>query len=197
MEIAETVIFATPIYTTILDDVVNNSCLKDECLYVQSKNSGRKISNYGGWQSKPIIGDDLHKVKHIKNLTEQSMLILKEILNVWEIKKNPVFGGCWININKKHNFNVPHVHPKSFFSCVYYVKANKSSGNLCFTRQDPQEHYIQEFHNNFTYKTYEIVPEDKKIVFFPAYLNHFVYPNESEEDRISIAMNFSLGDLPT
>ena len=35
-----------------------------------------------------------------------------------------------------------------------------------------------------------LTPKEGMILIFPSYLRHWVYPNEEDEDRISMAFNF-------
>jgi ectoine hydroxylase-related dioxygenase (phytanoyl-CoA dioxygenase family) len=42
--------------------------------------------------------------------------------------------------------------------------------------------------------TYEIIPEEGKILIFSSSLLHMVEKNKSDEDRVSIAMNFTVDD---
>ena len=41
-------------------------------------------------------------------------------------------GNMWANINPPGGYNMPHIHPNSHFSGVYYIKAPKDSGNISF-----------------------------------------------------------------
>ena len=102
----------------------------------------------------------------------------------------------WVNIGSKLSFNYPHNHPGSNFSGIYYVKVptkRKDSGLLQFL--DPRggvrpyalgvKELKDPFNDNFT-----IVPDEKMLIIFPSWLQHWVTPNLQEEDRISIACNF-------
>ena len=90
----------------------------------------RSRSNRGGFQSElidsgnEVVAEFYRRVKvHIAGALMQ--LRPKSELDI-------VFGRPWININRKGNFNIDHVHPGAEFSCVYYLKVPQDSGNLVF-----------------------------------------------------------------
>jgi uncharacterized protein (TIGR02466 family) len=182
--------FFTACYTTKLDDIDNSKILK-EIKSIQSEDSGRTLTNLGGWQSNDVVEEELAKYPEMKNLVLKSMEVCLEIYKLWQINDTVYFDNMWININKKYDFNLKHVHPRSFFSAVYYVKTNEKAGDILFYRPDTQEHYIDSrIPNEYTNKKLQFRPKDSLLVLFPSYLPHIVYPNESEEERISIAINF-------
>ena len=89
-------------------------------------------------------------------------------------------GFSWININKKTHFNVPHNHPCCIFSGVFYIKTPYNSGNFAFYR------------NIHVYKSTELIkPEENMLILFPSHFDHYVEPNNSNQDRISISFNYS------
>jgi uncharacterized protein (TIGR02466 family) len=98
---------------------------------------------------------------------------------------------AWINLSKPHGFQEYHMHPCSHFSLVYYVKTPKKCGNLIFKNPNgsmfPLE-VTRPTHNNCS--TYSYEPKESMVVIFPSNIEHMVRENNSEEDRISIAMNF-------
>ena len=76
-------------------------------------------------------------------------------------------------------------------SGIYYVKVPKNSGNVRF--YDPRGCLIQamrehDYYNN-GYAYHFLEPQEDMVVFFPSWLEHDVEPNESNQDRISIAFN--------
>ena len=112
--------------------------------------------------------------KKIANLHRQNELSLPLRLD-----------NFWININKKTHFNVPHSHPCCIFSGVFYVKTPYNSGNFAFYR------------NIHVYKSTELIkPEENMLILFPAYFDHYVEPNNSNQDRISISFNYIKNNEP-
>ena len=106
-------------------------------------------------------------------------------------------GNGWINVNSKNDFNVPHVHPNSLVSAVYYVKVPNNSGKLVFDNPISQHNFIissdaiQNF-NTLNSSIWSIQPNEGELVMFPSWLKHWVEPNRSEDERISLAFNIQI-----
>ena len=156
---------------------------------------GRKISNYGGWQSNQI------NIQECKSETLKKVIIdsLSEVRSIFKNVSIVIEG--WKNINAPGNFNVKHDHPKSNLSGVLWIKTPKNSGNLVFT--SPQlfnkfqelNYYTDEFkYDTKSYMTYYFPPTEGRILLFPSSLEHEVEENKSNEDRISYSFNIKLID---
>ena len=106
-----------------------------------------------------------------------------------------VCTDSWINIASPGNFQEIHVHPISHFSVVYYVKVSKNCGNINFysytTNSDmfPLPIENNETQLSFNYCNYE--PKESQLLIFRSNVEHGVNKNESNEDRVSISMNFT------
>ena len=87
----------------------------------------------------------------------------------------------------------PHTHPGAHWSGVYYVAqpavAPGNSGMIEFVdpRSDLPNWRILKA-PPFRMKK-KLRPQPGDLILFPSYLVHWVYPNEAEEERVSIAFN--------
>ena len=105
----------------------------------------------------------------------------------------------WINVQKKGEWNPPHIHSGDF-SCIVYAQVPREL-------RDEWKHPTQrgrapsggkvEFfygqwapHNSI--KLGPLEPEEKDIYIFPAWLQHHVYPFNADVERISLSTNFFL-----
>ena len=153
---------------------------------------GRKVSNYGGWQSNQIM------------IQEDRSELLKEIITN-SLSKLPISNGVyaavqgWKNINEPGNFNVKHNHPRSNLSGVLWIKIPKDSGDIVFSspnffdRYDEIDCYTDEFkYDLHSYHTYYFIPKEGRLLIFPSSLEHEVKENKSTEDRISYSFNIKL-----
>jgi len=103
--------------------------------------------------------------------------------------------NAWMNINHTHNTFQIHQHSGSFYSAVYYVEGDTSCGDLEFVTPihahnhviSPTKH-VKNF-NAYNSSCWSVSPEAGKLVIFPAWLMHYVRPNNTNKDRISIAFN--------
>jgi uncharacterized protein (TIGR02466 family) len=174
---------------------IDNKQLEKYCLELKEKNNGRKVSNYGGWQSNDLRFDD-KDMKPLLDVVVEKMNSLKEYLGFKQDKKISI-ENYWVNINQKGDFNKLHKHPFSLFSASYYVKVPKDSGQIHFMNPINEHNYTirQETINEFNYfnsNEWHVQPEEGTLIVFPSWLNHLVLPNEGEEERISIAFNTQL-----
>ena len=104
---------------------------------------------------------------------------------------------AWINFNHCKNTSDPHYHVGKFFSAVYYVRSNPTSGLLNFLSSDVAKQYaIDHFRQpnpianwNMYNMTHQwVYPKAGLLVIFPSWVNHYVSSGD-EDDRISIAFN--------
>jgi len=155
-------------------------------------NNGRKISNFGGWQSNFLNLSDSILEPFLNEISKNSKILLENYsLN----NRNYKIESMWANINKYKDSNHVHHHSGSVISGVFYLKTNKDCGSIVFKhpseiinfcwRRDDYKEYNQT--NGFFY---EFQPEDNALLLFPSWLNHYVNPNLNKEvDRVSISFN--------
>ena len=146
------------------------------------KDKGVRKSNRGGWQSEllPPTGELEPLSIEIEEFCKSINLGINEI----------VIPQMWINVNKKNDWNIIHSHGQYTLSGTYYVKVPEDSGKIVF--RDPRPAAIN---NNFFVNRFDkgefrrIKPVEGLLILFPSYLDHFVEPNNADEDRISISFD--------
>lgn len=189
--IVENIFTQTIAYETI--DIDHDKILKFCYDSYHNDPEGRVLSNVGGWQSKEFFPP----VEGLKELTDIIGTKVREYADLYSISKPLNIGNIWININRNGNLNALHDHPNSILAAVYYVKVPQDSGHIQFVtpvetyNQFVQPSYISEY-NNLNSSTYNFYPQERQLVLFPSWLRHSVYPNETDTDRISIAMNWMM-----
>lgn len=101
---------------------------------------------------------------------------------------------CWAVLLRSGDVSSLHTHPGSEISGAYYVKVPKQldaenrEGQL--TLIDPRPAARQSL--MFAGKSINVIPEEGKGVIFPSWVEHSVYPHQSDEDRISVSWNIVL-----
>lgn len=189
-EIKEIRPFFNSIYEASLTQLNIEDILSNIKILQQSDEIGIVKSNRGGWQS-DNFDYDAYENLFMAPVYSLMMPIIELVYKNMGITTVPNPLSYWINVNHKYDFNVAHKHTQSYFSAVLYLKTPKSSGNLVFERPDPLRDWIFNMElNDNNYGTYIVAPEEKKLVIFPAYMVHYVEPNQSDDERISIAFNF-------
>jgi uncharacterized protein (TIGR02466 family) len=189
-------IFSSFLYTEDLS--VDNTVLEGYSYELQRSDNGIIASNEGGWHSS-LLDMSKPRIRPLFDLINTKLNELHKQLGFKDEFKQEV-QEAWININKINQFNKPHTHPGSFFSGVYYIKAEKNAGAIEWINPiGAQPHTIPSFaveHFNF-YNANKWVqqPTPGKLIIFPPWLTHYTQPNQSGCDRISIAFNSRL--VPT
>jgi len=188
-------IFSSFYSQTNLNETVDVSVLEKGAYACRKQDKGISNSNQGGWHSSlynslgPNIKQDL-----IQEINNQLRVVSKEfgITNA-EVS----VSWFWFNINGKKDFNKLHSHQTSIFSGVYYVKVPPNSGRLVFDapHMELMVSYLNYWHlecqgfNEFNSNNWSVAPSPGDLVIFPSWLPHYVEPNASDEDRISISFN--------
>lgn len=186
-------IFTSFIYTDKLD--VDNNSLTAKCYELEENNSTVLASNEGGWQS-PTIIDNTGFEHLIQEIEERCNQLHHQLGFATHLKQEIYF---WVNINRENNYNISHMHPGAFFSGVYYIKAEPYAGAISFMNPVMQHPYVinpgmTAYPTTFNSASYTESPEPGKLVIFPSWLLHYVQPNKSGSDRISLAFNSRLVD---
>jgi uncharacterized protein (TIGR02466 family) len=123
--------FASPICVDFVNEI-NNSNLKEYCLNLKNNDSGRTISNAGGWQSKDLDFNDQGLQEILQSIWVR-LIQMKKDLGIKDSIKLKI-TNIWVNVNGRGNFNRPHAHPNSVISGVYYVDADPTiSGDIIFS----------------------------------------------------------------
>jgi uncharacterized protein (TIGR02466 family) len=159
---------------------------------VEKEQKGRSFSNKGGFQSNDLSKKEPCLDSLIKKIELNSNLLFNDYL---KIKCKLSLDNIWININRYKDFNIQHVHPFSKLSGVFYIKSPNNSGNLTFANDFPIENFINLSnvieYNGYNSSLWSFEPEENILYLFPSWLKHYVNPNLSKQERISISFNLA------
>ena len=154
-------------------------------------------SDVNAWQSPNLEDTDI--LNPVKNEIFHNADVMRRMFNIRE-DKELVIGNMWAGINPRGGTNKPHTHPGALFSGVIYIQVPENSGNLCFIHPAQNHNYHFNVHTVTKWDTINsgerhIIPKVGKMIMFPGYQSHYVEPNLSDEDRITIGFNISLTDI--
>jgi uncharacterized protein (TIGR02466 family) len=177
------------------DCAVLNAALLMEGEQLRANSSGVSKSNRGGWHSEGnLFENDAPSIQRVKEAAKEAVL---EVTRKGNAKFNPEEFNlklfAWMNANPAGGYNAPHTHPGAHWSGVYYVAQpdveEGSSGMIEFLdpRFDLQHWKILDssaFRPKLVFR-----PAVGELIVFPSYLMHWVHPNQSDEERVTIAFN--------
>jgi uncharacterized protein (TIGR02466 family) len=188
-----------PIFSSFLAidqlPTIDNTCLIDYTNDLKKNSSGVIKSNVNGWQSDTLTIPNVEISKLVDIVLDRARTV-----SAWlNVKKDAqlFMTNLWINSNPIAGFNRPHIHPDTLIAGVYYVSYPQQSGSIIFKHPAINFQYhvgqsILEKTNEFTSANWIVNPTPGMLLLFPGWLEHYVEPNTSTEDRISIAFNLSV-----
>jgi len=174
-----------------------NPILEKVILARESSAEGKSKSNIGGWHS----DIDFHEWPEVKQTdivdsfysAVSNMVAMSAMAQKFNLKCHFV---SWANVNRKGSHNAVHNHCNAHWSGVYYVRTPEydtddldRAGDLTF--YDPRGAVNMMAHPGKCVdgESIRIKPIQGRIVLFPSWLYHSVYPFQSDIVRISVAFN--------
>lgn len=189
-------LFSTPFFRF---QVTGYEALNEELLAegarLRKEDEGVSKSNRGGWHSKGNLFASNTPCIALLNVAAETAVTdaMRKLGTKADLEKLKMKLFAWMNANPAGGYNAPHTHPGAHWSGVYYVSQPEieegSSGMIEFLdpRTDlPNWRMLKTAAFNLKKK---VRPAPGEIVLFPSYLVHWVYPNEADEERVTIAFN--------
>lgn len=180
-------VFTTPIFYFDLNDEVLNQNLKKEAYFNEEINNGRVRSNEGGFQS-----NFMHEGKTIDAFFEKITPYVQQVKDIIHYPRKLCLEGLWYNINRKGDFNKSHCHGNAILAGVYYMETPENCGDIVFENVDRHVIFFEESDNQdkFYFNGFHRMEAVKgRLYLWYAWLNHYVQPNQSNKDRVSLAFN--------
>jgi uncharacterized protein (TIGR02466 family) len=200
-------LFPTPlVIATMPDAEALNAELRRVILAREAANESVQRSNQGGWQSTW----DLHQWggAPFQKLLGFFRAIADEITVDRAGQRHELAWrvNCWANVNRHGHGNQFHTHPGALWSASYYVDDGGVGTDPAlggeFEIQDPRGVAPVMYAPALTFpgpdgaalgEAQRLTPRSGMCVVFPSWLSHGVRPYRGTRERISIAINFSLG----
>ena len=189
-------LFSTPLMRfKVPDSVVLNAELLFEAERLKEADEGVEKSNRGGWHSKGnLFEHDAPSVQKLREAARDAVIqMTRKVSNKVDPDSLHLKLFAWMNSNPAGGYNAPHTHPGAHWSGVYYVSQpdveDGSSGMIEFL--DPRvdlAHWRVLKAGTFASKR-ALRPEAGEMILFPSYLTHWVHPNQTDHNRITVAFN--------
>jgi uncharacterized protein (TIGR02466 family) len=194
-------LFYSPMLTFQISDCeALNRQLLAETDAMRAGSPGVAKSNRKGWHSEDdfFIRTEPGCTALRNHIMEAVGETTKRLSPNFDFKSNKLQMVGWINVNPSGAFNAPHTHPGFELSGTYYVRIPPRSVSIApdalsgaFEFLDPRANAASlSIEGARCFDPRVIVkPKAGMLMIFPSYLRHWVYPNEEESERVSIAFN--------
>ena len=173
---------------------IDNETIINYILDLKSKSKGKNQSNKVGWQSENL---DI-SLPIFNTLFTEINNRAQHIHNTIGLKQNleNKLDTAWANINANGGYNVQHRHMNACFSGTYYLRGVESGaeGNIVFKNPVELDYHMHptatvETYTNVNSGSYNLSPEKGKLILFPSWLDHYVEPNLTNENRITLSFD--------
>ena len=148
-----------------------------------------KLGAGQGWQSEQT----LHEREEFRDLVACVNNAARSVLRFLRIGYDAFeITGCWATVLAKGAAHKVHSHPNNFLSGVYYVRTHPGTDTINFHDPRNQTSIIRPPVVELTAENTDqvvVTVKNGTLLIFPAYLQHSVDANMSEEERISISFN--------
>lgn len=98
--------------------------------------------------------------------------------------------GSWISFLNKGDYYHDHNHPGVKVAAVYYYATNGNDGSIRFTNPNPYMFSGQWPADGTSEECIFFPPKVGRLIMFPAWMVHRVEENHTDNERISISINF-------
>ena len=190
-------LFAAPYFKYKVEDAdqLNNE-LYEYIVDLQNTDEGIKSSNsdFSWHSSRDFLTSEIQCVQKLKSeITSAISITIGNLNPQFDFVGRSVILQCWANCNAQGGYNALHDHGDFLLSGVYYVKVPTSniarSGMIEFINVRNDNDLCVVIGTPTFEKKVATLPEEGDMLVFPATLPHSVYPNETDQHRVSIAWN--------
>ena len=138
-----------------------------------------------------LVSEDLNILKKYKELNKEVNkavdATLKEILMLKNI--NYRIFSSWLTKVEPKGFGDSHRHSNSWLSGIYYPKGDPGF-SVKFFFDNKSQFFTDPIEYNIFNSSYWVIPtQDNLLILFFSQLRHKIMPNQSTEDRFSLAFN--------
>ena len=183
------------------DQETLNAQLRDEIAAWRKADPGLNSSNKLGWHSPRTLFE--REEPGMRELCRRIIAVFQRSVQRhapdFRMKDSRSHLEGWVNVNEKGAFNAPHGHATHHFSGVYYVSVPEAaedwSGVIEFFNPVGAVNQNLQLGKMMLPEKWRTRPVPGQMIIFPGYMKHWVYPNQEDAERISIAFNVTILDL--
>ena len=183
-------LFPTPIWMAESESNEQLDKYQQELAYVMAVMKEADMRNPWGdtVETSFKFGNSVNIVDHMPAFKEYIIKNVRAYIRTPEDLPDPGFiRESWWNVSRRDGFQHWHTHPRNDISGVWFSKTNEQDGNLMFK---PTASALG--HSLFSPGFYTVFPKVGKLVLFPSWLEHAVWLNNTDSERITVSFNLKL-----
>ena len=100
---------------------------------------------------------------------------------------------CWGALYRNGDYIKVHNHWPCALSWTYYIKTTRNTSPLVFVNKLEETSSMSTNENHLSAEEYVLQPEPGDLVIFPSIINHRVPAEKSDDERIAVIGNVSMG----
>ena len=180
-------------FVTSIDIDIQLSYLQLETGLMQHEHKAASKSNIGGYQSPDFgyLSPHMCTYHTFNELQDKCIASAQEyISNKYHKMISGKMFSWWCNVNEMGHFNQVHHHLRTDLVGVFYIKVPDNSGKLILIRNDGSQYTAMMSSET----EYHIQPVAGKLYLFPGHIWHYVEPNPTNEQRMSVSFNMYTTD---
>ena len=195
-------LFASPLVRFAVEGhEVLDAALLHEGDVLRQADAGASKSNRGGWHSSGNLFDhDAPCVARLRRHVEEAVDAAMTTIGAEPPAGTRLKLFGWMNANPPGGFNAPHTHPGAHWSGTYYLRQPEveegRSGMIEFLDPRADLGPWRKLSGGAVRSKRRLRPRTGELILFPSWLTHWVYPNETDEERWSIAFNATFRKRP-
>lgn len=180
--------FATPIY--YIDCIDNLDSVDKEIENCLPKIDWKSKDEWGTthYLSTDTFEEDLFKEYKLKNLRAQIQKHMLSFCQAVGHKPTPYRMESWFTKFERGSYAHIHNHGTADISGVYYVQTTGTDGSIFFKPPSPASTCSGVFYKSAG-AARPYAPKKGTMILFPAYLEHGVQTNDTDNTRISLSFN--------
>jgi len=182
-------LYPTPIGNFIIEKSGEmNKGLTDFIHSLRSEDSPSRSMIGGYHTNEDLLTRDNLYIKQFHEIISEQIFKYCSAIGITYIGPNTKLAS-WGMIYGSGNHTVSHTHAGADISSAYYCKVpkNLSKGEGEFVHSDPRP--AARWDRNFQATSTEVPCQEGTGIIFPGWLEHYVTPHTSNEDRICITTN--------
>jgi len=162
-----------------------------------AEQEARETDYTARYQEQDFFASEHASVRWLKDQINQTATAFLRQFGIERAPSWTLFG--WYSVNRYGDHHAPHTHPRSYLSGTYYVRVPPTPQSVddprarpaCISFYDPRTgaNMITVGPEPDARAAHIVRPSAGTLLMWPSPVQHYVHPNLSQEQRVSISFN--------